>query len=55
MRQTTLADPLRTFIERIPKAELHIHLEGGAMYPSTALTLARRNRMELPFHDESSA
>ena len=55
MRTTTLTGPLKTFIERIPKAELHIHLEGGAMYPSTALTLAKRNGMEMPFHDEASA
>jgi adenosine deaminase len=55
MRTTTLTGPLKAFIERIPKAELHIHLEGGAMYPSTALTLAERNGMKMPFHDEASA
>ena len=55
MITTTLTGPLKAFIERIPKAELHIHLEGGAMYPSTALTLAGRNGMKMPFHDEASA
>ncbi len=43
---------LRTssFIERMPKVELHVHLE-GAIAPETLLTLARRNGVELPADD----
>lgn len=40
---------------KLPKVELHNHLEGGSMYPDLALKLAKRNGMELPFHDEESA
>ena len=39
----------------LPKVELHNHLEGGSMFPDLALKLAKRNGMELPFHDEESA
>jgi adenosine deaminase len=38
---------LGRFIERMPKAELHIHLE-GSIRPATLLRLASRHRMELP-------
>jgi len=55
MKSTSIVNPLKAFIERIPKAELHLHLEGGAMYPATALELAKRNNMQMPFHDEASA
>ena len=40
---------------KLPKVELHNHLEGGSMFPDLALKLAKRNGMELPFHDEASA
>lgn len=43
------------FIKRIPKTELHIHLEGGTMYPDLAMELAARNGIKLPFHDDASA
>jgi adenosine deaminase len=39
--------PLETFIRAMPKVELHVHLE-GAIQPETLLTLARRNRVQLP-------
>lgn len=43
---------LADFIKRLPKAELHVHLE-GAIAPETVLTLAQRNNLEdkLPAQD----
>jgi adenosine deaminase len=39
--------PTDAFIQRMPKAELHIHLE-GAIEPATLLRLAERNGVALP-------
>jgi adenosine deaminase len=41
---------LHEFARRLPKAELHVHLE-GAIRPATLLQLARRNSVELPARD----
>lgn len=41
-------DELERFIRGIPKAELHIHLE-GSLEPELMFELASRNRLELPF------
>jgi adenosine deaminase len=38
---------LESYIQAMPKAELHVHLE-GAIQPETLLALARRNSMTLP-------
>ena len=38
---------LRRFIERMPKAELHVHVE-GTLEPELKFDLARRNGIELP-------
>ena len=38
---------VETFIEAMPKVELHVHLE-GSIQPATLLALAERNRVALP-------
>lgn len=49
-----LTPDLKAFIQRIPKAELHCHLE-GSIQPATLLKLAARHEIELPFEDEEGA
>jgi adenosine deaminase len=39
---------LSTFIAGLPKAELHMHIE-GSLEPELMFELARRNRVEIPF------
>lgn len=38
---------IETFIEKMPKVELHVHIE-GAIQPETLLLLAKRNKIDLP-------
>ncbi len=45
-----LTTELDEFIVRMPKVELHLHLE-GAIAPRTLLELARQNGVELPARD----
>jgi adenosine deaminase len=41
-----------TYLQAVPKAELHVHLE-GAIQPGTLLTLAARNGVSLPGRTEA--
>ena len=43
-----LAEVDRLLIERLPKVELHVHLE-GTLEPELAFRLAARNGVALPF------
>lgn len=42
----------REFIERIPKTDLHLHLDGSLRLP-TLVALARENKIKLPAYDEA--
>ncbi|MGQ9681528.1 MAG: adenosine deaminase [Anaerolineae bacterium] len=44
---------LNSFVHAMPKAELHVHLE-GSIQPGTLLELARRNGVSLSAQDEPS-
>jgi aminodeoxyfutalosine deaminase len=40
-------DTIERYVAAVPKAELHVHLE-GSIQPATLLTLAQRNGVQLP-------
>lgn len=42
------SEPVARYIAALPKAELHVHLE-GSIEPETLLVLAERNRISLPW------
>ncbi len=43
---------LQSFVQEMPKAELHVHLE-ESIRPATLLKLARRNGVDLPIKNPS--
>ena len=44
---------LAAFVRQLPKAELHLHIE-GTLEPEMLFELAGRNGVELPFEDEAA-
>ena len=44
---------LAAFVRGLPKAELHLHIE-GTLEPEMLFELAGRNGVELPFEDEAA-
>jgi adenosine deaminase len=45
---TTTAQSLAALIQTMPKAELHIHIE-GSLEPELIFALAQRNGVSLPY------
>ena len=48
LREIIMEEDLKTFIHNLPKAELHIHIE-GTLEPELLFELAERNSVKLPY------
>jgi len=46
--EARIGEVVKSFIERLPKAELHLHIE-GTLEPELMFELASRNRVDFPF------
>src|SRR5919106_4907597 len=44
---------MEAFLMALPKAELHLHIE-GTLEPGLMFEMARRNRVQLPYEDEDA-
>jgi aminodeoxyfutalosine deaminase len=44
---------LAEFVRRMPKVEIHVHLE-GSLLPATMRDLAQRHGLDLPIHDDAA-
>lgn len=53
VQRRTQGDELRELLHAVPKAELHLHLD-GSLRPSTILDLASEAGVTLPYGDEES-
>ncbi len=52
MRCMEISTSIERYVVAVPKAELHVHLE-GSIQPATLLTLAQRNSVQLPVQTEA--
>ena len=52
-RENELMSELKKLVSQLPKAELHIHIE-GSLEPAMMFKLAERNGVELPYPDVES-
>ncbi|KAF6249416.1 adenosine deaminase [Scenedesmus sp. NREL 46B-D3] len=52
--QRRVSKPLTNLIRRLPKAELHVHVE-GTLEPELMFKLAERNNITLPYPDVAAA
>ncbi len=52
-QSAAISDPLDQFIVRMPKVEIHLHLE-GSVQPTTLRELAVKHGVDLPIHDDAS-